>query len=238
MSDVSKLKSHLISTGLMMRLHAPAQALKGIEAAVRQLMMISGRTAHPVHPSAARAKAVDDKATSGTAAAADVSDEKQQLGRQVEAAAVRVADAQQTTDAKPSGAAIDSVTSISNSASTGVPAGKAIPEKVAQAPEASVADSATAGILAHTDNALLGSNDSSSLGAAAATRQPDSNSNASTGAGTLTAGSPATAFVPEEEPFMWDGATLDQDSHHQMSDHDDHAKHGHRSALRDKLLIA
>lgn len=51
MANVGQLKSLLISSGLMMRLHAPAQAMKGIEAAIKQLLMISGRTAsQPVAP--------------------------------------------------------------------------------------------------------------------------------------------------------------------------------------------
>jgi hypothetical protein len=40
MRDVDALKSQLISSGLMMRLHAPAQTMKGIETAVQQLRLM------------------------------------------------------------------------------------------------------------------------------------------------------------------------------------------------------
>ncbi|WIA28468.1 hypothetical protein OEZ86_011012 [Tetradesmus obliquus] len=51
MSSVGHLKSLLISSGLMLRLHAPAQAMKGIEAAIEQLLMVTGRAAaKPVAP--------------------------------------------------------------------------------------------------------------------------------------------------------------------------------------------
>lgn len=43
MRDVDKLKSLLVSTGLLMRLHAPAQTMKKIEAAIQQLMLVKQR---------------------------------------------------------------------------------------------------------------------------------------------------------------------------------------------------
>lgn len=45
MKNVDKLKSLLISSGLMMRLHAPAQTMKGIETAIQQLMLLGHRKA-------------------------------------------------------------------------------------------------------------------------------------------------------------------------------------------------
>ena len=45
MKNVDKLKSLLISSGLMMRLHAPAQTMKGIETAIQQLMLLGHRRA-------------------------------------------------------------------------------------------------------------------------------------------------------------------------------------------------
>eukprot|EP00879_Flechtneria_rotunda_P009373 GHRR01009813.1.p3 GENE.GHRR01009813.1~~GHRR01009813.1.p3 ORF type:complete len:266 (+),score=148.23 GHRR01009813.1:3589-4386(+) len=66
MANVSRLKSLLISSGLTLRLHAPSQAMKGIEAAIQQLMLLGGRTLK----SAAAEKA------------AQLSEEQQELQRQ------------------------------------------------------------------------------------------------------------------------------------------------------------
>jgi hypothetical protein len=79
MSNAGHLKSLLISSGLMLRLHAPAQAMKGIEAAIEQLLMVTGRAAaEPVAPGSVVGLPVHD-AAAGAAAWKGALQQQQQL---------------------------------------------------------------------------------------------------------------------------------------------------------------
>eukprot|EP00878_Enallax_costatus_P008075 GHUV01008445.1.p1 GENE.GHUV01008445.1~~GHUV01008445.1.p1 ORF type:complete len:900 (+),score=338.15 GHUV01008445.1:421-3120(+) len=243
-TDVSKLKSLLTSTGLMLRLHAPAQAMKGIEAAVRQLMMISGRTAKIVHPERAQAvpeqtEVQPDKRTVG-ATGATVG---QQVVKQLEVAAEIAADAvQQASAANDLAAAIDSTSNTGSRVdlATATSTGEATAPVSATASGTSrAADGVTADILAHNDNALLSNPGSSSTtDQSTSSVSTTSNTQGSGAASVPTTGNYVTARTAvDDEPSIWDGVDVDQASQQQVTDREDTANHGHNS-LRDKLLIA
>lgn len=240
MNDASKLKSLLISTGLMMRLHAPAQAMKGIEAAVRQLMMISGRTAKVVHPEKAQALPVKEKVQPSPVAVGTAGSKiEQQVVKQREVTAEIAADAlQQASAANDLAAAVDSTrsagTAVEPSAVVNTGAGA-----ITMPTTGSASANSTADILAHTDNGLL-SNPvaSSSTGKSSSSPSTSSSYRTSTVVSTPTSGSSVTARTAvDDEPSIWDGIDTSQANQQQISSQDDAAKHGHNS-LRDKLLIA